>query len=151
MKRQPYTPWNTSKHAVLSVTNPLPPPALNCTYCGGIVDVYHRDEIENPPRNEWPWFYACADCGARVGMHPETDIPLGTLADARTRFARQDAKQAFHAYITQTKTHPKVAYSILALAMHIPVGQCHFGMFTIPMCDRAKACCEKLITQSANH
>ncbi len=46
----------------------------------------------NKCNEDWPWVYICEGCGSYVGMHPFTDIPLGTLADAATREARKECK-----------------------------------------------------------
>lgn len=43
----------------------------------------------------WPLAYECCSCCARVGCHPETDIPLGLLADRQTTAARSAVHAAF--------------------------------------------------------
>src|SRR5688572_15218640 len=41
------------------------------------------------------FFWVCHKCDARVGCHPNTDKPLGTLATISTRRARQATHSAF--------------------------------------------------------
>jgi hypothetical protein len=43
----------------------------------------------------WPWLYHCWSCSARVSIHPGTDIPMGSLADKKTRQARASAHRYF--------------------------------------------------------
>ncbi|MDE9488311.1 zinc-finger-containing protein, partial [Xenorhabdus bovienii] len=85
-------------------------------YCCGTVRTAHHQEIFERILNDsrWPWLYICNSCGARVGMHPGTDIPLGQLADCRTRFARRNSKQHFEAMRNALNMERTDAYRWLA-------------------------------------
>lgn len=105
-------------------------------HCGGVVKVKHHSEIYGKPYGDWPWMYVCenGNCRASVGMHPQTDLPLGTLADAQTRGARRAAKQAFlevHGHLDKSE-----AYALLANILGIPKRECHFGWFDKHQCRR---------------
>lgn len=134
------TPWNPSKKATKRVKNVLPTPE-QCNCCGrmGVV-IKSNDEIYRGRKyGKWPWVYICAgdieSCGAYVGMHPFTNIPLGTLADAKTREARKKCKVPF-LHLTG-KISRKEAYKKLAEKLGIETEECHFGWFDAVMCEKA--------------
>ena len=134
-KREPVTPWNPSRRAIKRVTNPLPSPT-ECQYCGGKVEVVKNSEIYGREYGEWPWAYLCRGCKAYVGMHPFTGIPLGTLADALTREARKQAKDAFNPLWQSGGMTRSEAYAWLAAQLGITAGACHVGWFDIATCER---------------
>lgn len=80
-------------HVVNRVTDRLPPPT-ECPCCGGSVSLVNNCRFYGGREYGWPLAYACR-CGARVGCHPKTTVPLGTLADADTMEARRQAHIAF--------------------------------------------------------
>lgn len=140
------TPQNPSRTAIARVSNPLSVPC-QCRYCAGKVDLVSNSAIYGREFGEWPWAYLCADCGAYVGLHPFTAIPLGTLADAPTRVARKAAKAAFNpiwqdAGSKERKRARTAAYVWLAGAMGISdVGACHIGWFDVAQCRRVVDVC----------
>lgn len=82
------------RKAVMRVTNAIPAPSI-CRFCSGVVRLVSNATFYGGKAFGWPLAYACSDCGARVGCHPNTDIPLGTLADRKTMLARRAAHAAF--------------------------------------------------------
>jgi hypothetical protein len=44
---------------------------------------------------KWPLALVCGDCGASVGCHIDTDVPMGKMAVASTRMLRHMAHLAF--------------------------------------------------------
>jgi len=80
--------------AVARVRDSLPVPS-HCRFCGAIVELVNNSKFYGGRELGWPFAYACCACGARVGCHPGTDIPLGTLADKATMRARRAAHAAF--------------------------------------------------------
>ena len=101
---------------------------------------------------DWPWMYICMNdaCGARVSMHPFTNIPLGTLADEDTRYARKAAKAKFHRFQQLSKISRSDAYSTLAERMGIPRRECHFGWFDEEMAWKAQRVLKGMIKDLAN-
>lgn len=146
----PVTPWSPSRRAVAKVANPLPVPDV-CRLCGAEVDAVKNDVIYNGQKyGKWPWVYLCRGCGAHVGMHPFTGIPLGTLALKPLREARKQAKAAFNvlwhggaAVMTRSQ-----AYAWLAgqLGIH-PVEACHIGWFEEPECKATVVAVRKYLEQ----
>ncbi len=138
------TPWNPSRRAIARVRNPLPAPTV-CPHCGAPVEIVNNAAIYGRSYGEWPWAYACdgADgdgCGAYVGMHPFTAIPLGTLADAPTRDARKKAKDAFNPLWQEKRMSRTAAYQWLAGSLGIAnVEECHIGWFDVETCNRVVA------------
>lgn len=145
------TPDTPSRRATKRVTNPLPAPT-KCPYCESKVSWVNNSEIYNGASfGEWPFAYRCSSngCGAYVGMHQFTNIPLGTLANEKLRTKRKQAKelfqplwQGFHA-VPYTR---KQAYRLLAEKMGIPWEECHFGWFSEEQADLAKEVCAKWVT-----
>lgn len=140
------TPWRPSKTASARVPDPLPAPTT-CRYCGGDVTILHHEQLYGRAHGDWLWVYHCSACVAYVGMHPFTSIPLGTLADHETRDARKATKSLF---IPLYKPGPRkrfenrgAAYAWLAETMRIPAAECHFGLFDVAECLRARAALEQ--------
>jgi len=133
------TPWNPSRRATARVTNPLPAP-VTCPHCGAAVKIVCNSEIYNGQQyGEWPWAYKCDGslCDAYVGMHPFTNIPLGTLATRPIREARKRAKAAFNPLWKSGDMSRNEAYAWLAEQLGIAnTDECHIGWFDVSMCIR---------------
>ncbi|OFS73859.1 hypothetical protein HMPREF3173_10260 [Pseudomonas sp. HMSC08G10] len=140
---------HVSRRALKRVKNPLPAPC-ECRYCGDQVDLVCNSEIYNGRSyGDWPYAYLCSGCYAYVGLHPDTDIPLGTLADSALRAVRNRCKAVFHKHITDTGMGRTQAYRWLAEQMKIDVGACHFGWFEQADCERAEAIVKLSAPQTA--
>lgn len=125
-----------SAAAVARVKESLPAPTT-CPHCAAAVKVVNNAEIYGKPYGDWPWAYLCTGCRAYVGMHPQTDIPLGTLATAAIRDARKRAKNLFNPLWQGGPMKRGQAYAWLARAMGIPKETCHFGWFDVQQCEKA--------------
>ncbi len=133
-----------SRKALKRVKSPMPIPET-CRYCGPKTQVFigHHEEVYGYGRSygDWPYVYLCENCGAYVGLHPATDLPLGTLANAELRQARKAHKPAFQAMMARLQLSRSEAYRLLADEMGIPIEHCHWGWFEIEDCERAGAIC----------
>lgn len=135
MSRDPVTPWNPSRVATARVKNPLPVPT-ECPHCGECCGIVNNAEIYGREYGTWPWAVLCSGCGAYVGLHPFTGIPLGTLATAPIRDARRRAKAAFNPLWEQCGMTRSGAYAWLADALGITnVEECHIGWFDVDRCN----------------
>lgn len=141
------TPLNPSKKATKRVKNPLPVPD-NCNCCrdwetgepsSDCIDLVENKDIYGRNYGEWPWAYLCDNCGAYVGLHPYTNIPLGTLADKPMREARKDCKPVFEKLHKTGLMSRSQAYQRLSEKLGIDKSECHFGWFDVDMCMSAKA------------
>lgn len=129
-----------SRRALARVKNPVPAPT-DCRYCGASVRLVNNSEIYGREFGDWPFAYFCSGCRAYVGLHPKTDIPLGTLADDELRKARNQCKKVFHAVMERSGLSRTRAYQWLADQMEIEVDHCHWGWFEVDQCKRAAAIC----------
>lgn len=139
-----------SRTSLKMVLNPLPVPE-SCSHCGPDSPVFlvNNEEIYGRSFGDWPFAYLCPNCERYVGLHPGTDIPLGTLADRSTRDARKKHKKVFHEMASAMKYTRRQAYQALADEMNIPVEQCHWGWFNEKQCEEAGNICNKIL-DSAN-
>lgn len=136
-----------SRRALRMVKDPAPKPVI-CPYCGSTVRLVNNEDIYGKPYGEWPYAYYCNDdnnifCDAYVGVHKNTDIPLGCLANGELRSFRKSAKTAFFHVIEVKKWTRNHAYRWLAEKMSIPKEECHFGMFDIERCRIAEELCKQ--------
>lgn len=87
--------------------------------------------------------WACEACDMRVGCHPGSTVPLGTLADKLTRTARSsvhsvlDARWSKFSSGVLRRLAREQNYARLASEMGLPQEQCHVGLFTLEQCNRA--------------
>ena len=120
-----------------------------CPYCGqtaekttGAVIYPHLQRLAGKV------MYRCQPCEAWVGSHEGTDKPLGRLANATLRKAKQDAHAAFDPIwqdlvangMSRSRARSQ-AYAWLADALAIPARECHIGLFDETMCRRVVAVC----------
>lgn len=93
--------------------------------------------------------YQCRPCDAWVGCHPDTETPLGRLANAELRRAKMAAHAAFDpiwkaqiaAEGCSKKKARNAAYGWLASALGIPRDDCHIGMMDVETCLRVVDVC----------
>lgn len=117
--------------------HPLPVPS-SCPHCHGNVEFVSHTKIYARAYGPWPWALLCLGCGAYVGLHPYTAIPLGTLATAPMREARKRAKSAFNP-LWEGEGAPmnrNGAYAWLANALQIDAEACHIGWLDVAGCER---------------
>lgn len=111
-----------------------------CRFCKGSVKLISNAEIYGREYG-WPLTYRCECCGARVGTHPGTDIPLGTLADETTQRARKAAHAAFDVlWKGKTAWHRSQAYK--ALAKELGIQSAHISWFDADLCNRVVRICQ---------
>ncbi|MBD2786342.1 hypothetical protein ID858_10310 [Xenorhabdus sp. DI] len=137
-----HTPWNPNPRSIQKVNDPFPIPT-HCRYCGRHVMIAHHLDVFKRihDNSRWPWLYHCWSCGARVSIHPGTDIPMGTLADRPTRIARISGHRHFENMREYRELERTDAYRWLARKLGISFRRCHFGWFDADMCERAKSFC----------
>lgn len=115
-----------------------------CHYCDGSVELVNNSKIYNGVSyGDWPYVYVCTECGASVGTHKNTHLPLGTLADKHTRDARILAKDSFNPLWISMGLKRMEAYQWLADEMSIPLSECHIGLFDVSQCLQTVQLCEK--------
>ena len=106
-----------------------------CRYCGSPVVYTSNAEIYGREYGEGKC-YLCRNCRAFVGVHPGTDIPLGTLANEELRRYRKTA----HFYFDQIWMQPLrittryKSYDWLSKQLGISKEYTHIGMFEKEEC-----------------
>lgn len=138
-------PFKVSKAAVKRVLNPLPPPTI-CPNCGGPVAMQSNSVVYRREYGQWPFLYRCQDtkCDSYVGLHPKTDIPLGTLANQETREWRKRAKAMLIPMWDEQGIEKSSVYKWLAKKMGITdVNHCHIGWFNIDQCKQVIQICSQ--------
>lgn len=140
-----------SRRALKRVKNPLPP-LVTCPTCGPNAPVFlvNNEEIYGREYGDWPYAYLCENCDSYVGLHPGTDLPLGTMADKETREARKRNKLAFFRMKDELGISRSEAYKRLAEGLSIPVSECHWSWFDAERCKQAGAVCREIIKQASN-
>lgn len=115
-----------------------------CRHCGGEVRLVENKILYGRNYGKWPYLYLCRNCSARVGVHPDTDKALGSLADSTTTKARKVHKEAFIQVTRQIfKGDRHAAYAWLAEALAIPAAWCHWGLFEVDRCEAAGRLCKQ--------
>lgn len=114
-----------------------------CNYCQKPAQLVGGDTIYPHRRDLYARkFYNCAPCGAWVGCHPGTTKPLGRLADAELRIAKQQAHAAFDPlWRSNVNMKRKDAYAWLAKQLGIERKRCHIGYFDVETCRRVVEIC----------
>lgn len=111
------------------------PPIHTCRFCQEAVQYLENAAIYGKNYGKWPWAYICTGCKAFVGTHPNSNIPLGTLADKATREARKSAHSAFdHIWRDGHMPSRGHAYEWLADKLGIPRAECHMAWFEVERC-----------------
>jgi len=130
---------HVSRRALARIDHALPAPT-ECRYCAGPVELVENSAIyRGRSFGPWPYAYWCEDCDAMVGLHPDTDLPLGTMADKALRTARQQGKAPFERIWRELRLKSRnKAYAWLADQLGIPVAECHFGLFDAERCQEAR-------------
>lgn len=139
LRARPPLPF-VSRRALARVKDRIEPPT-ECPFCGGRVELVTHERIYGRPYGSWPYAYACIRraCGAYVGLHPQTDLPLGTLADRATREARKAAKEPFLRIVRERFEGDRTAaYQWLSRLLGIEESACHFGLFSVEQCRMAE-------------
>ncbi|KAG1248752.1 hypothetical protein G6F63_014192 [Rhizopus arrhizus] len=133
---------HVSRRALARVRDRIEPPKA-CHCCDGPVKLTNNSEIYNGHSfGDWPFVYRCTQCQAYVGLHPDTDLPLGIMADRATVAARKEAKVDFQRLTAARFGYDRsAAYAWLAQALGIAKSICHFAMFTEDQAQRAGEVC----------
>lgn len=117
--------------------------STDCQYCGRPLVLTTGAEVY---RDKYPKlvdkpFWACWPCGAWVGCHPATELPLGTNAKKELRKARQIVHAAFDLlWQGNKKKAPQMtrseAYEWLRQTMGLDEETGHIAMMDEAQCNQ---------------
>jgi hypothetical protein len=118
-----------------------------CPYCERPAHLVTGETIYPHRRDLWQkWFWLCDPCKAYVGCHKEGTKPLGRLANAELRAAKQEAHAAFDPlwqFFPPREGERSRAYKWLADHLGISKRDCHIGEFDVETCRRVVAVCRQ--------
>lgn len=111
---------------------------VRCGYCDrpavlvGAEKIYpHRRDLLGRS------FWECEPCNAYVGCHPGGTQPLGRLANAALRKAKQRVHEKLDPLWKSGGMKRSAAYAMLASGLGIAKQNCHIGMFDLATCEAA--------------
>lgn len=118
-----------------------------CPDCQGKVTLHQRSD--HVYRRDYGPIWQCKECKAYVGCHKGTTEPLGRVADAGLRRAKNAAHKAFdplweRKIRTQGVAKKKArsaGYAWLAEQLGVHGDHCHIGMFDEAMCQKVVEVC----------
>lgn len=120
----------------------IAPSCAECPERGTLVmgtDIYpHRPDLHHKK------FYRCV-CGAYVGTHAESGLPLGTMAGPLTRMARQNAHAAFDPIWKEGYMKRGEAYARMEKILGT-LGTAHIGNLSCAMANKFAEAASKLYT-----
>lgn len=109
-----------------------------CPYCGRRAELIDSSAVYNG--ESYGKIYLCRPCWAYVGVHRNTYIPLGRLADKDLRRWKRCVHEVFDTLWVNEPNRRLArtnAYKWLADKMGLPVDEAHFGKFDIDQCKKA--------------
>ena len=113
-----------------------PPKPTQCRYCNGEVSYENNSELYGRSYGKWPYIYMCLRCKASVGTHPNSDTPLGTLADRTLKDWRMKSKDIFFKRTRELKMSRNRAYTYLQELMNQSPNEAHFGIYEVEDCAK---------------
>ncbi len=122
---------------------------IKCDYCGnearqvtGKTIYPHRSDLY---RLKF-WYCDNGHEPAYVGCHKNGSgiVPLGRLANAELRRAKNRAHAAFDPVWREGSMKRNQAYAWLALQLGISREECHIGMMDVEMCGRVVECVREM-------
>lgn len=113
----------------------------DCHYCASTVVLIEARKLFLMDAEPSPLVYFCTGCGARIGVHAGTKIPLGMIADAETRKARIEAHAAFDELWMSGKVGRFKGYAWLAHKLGIEHAICHIGWMDAELCKQVVEIC----------
>lgn len=118
-----------------------------CWYCGNPTKLVSSTAVYE---RDYGRIYLCEPCNAYVGVHENTTIGKGRVANAELRQGKMDAHRKFDK-IWKTKIRVEnctkkrardFAYRWLSQQMGLAFGQCHIGWMVIEECQRVIEICD---------
>ena len=123
-----------------------------CRYCHQPPLLLRFGDDGYPYKQEYGPIWVCTPCKAWVGCHPGTENPLGGLANAELRAAKQAAHAVFDPLwmrkIRKENCSKGVArragYKWLSEQLGIPYEKTHIGYMNLEQCRQVVEVCSNL-------
>ena len=120
-----------------------------CRYCQQPAALLRRGDAGYPYQCDYGPVWTCVPCKAWVGCHPGTENPLGGLANAELRAAKQEAHAAFdplwhrkmvNENCSKSKAR-RAGYRWLSEQLGIPYEKTHIGYMSLDECRKVVEVC----------
>jgi len=105
-----------------------------CPYCEQKPEWVNNKEIYGKSIGKSYMIYLCRKCDASVGCHRNTKIPLGTLADRKTREARKKAHEQVDMLWQSGRYTRDEVYKLMA--QWLGLKEVHIGSSDREMCKQ---------------
>lgn len=106
-----------------------------CPFCQGRIKYTSNSEIYGKEYGNGKC-YLCKKCDAYVGVHNNTNIALGIIANKKMRTLKKECHEIFDRLWINGKQRNQL-YHKLSKLMNIERKHCHFGHFDIPELEKA--------------
>ena len=125
--------------------------AMRCPYCGGKVIFRSADGIYN--ENKYgTMLYVCShypQCDSYVRASKNSNIPVGTMANAKLRRLRTEAHREFDQLYKTGRMDRNSAYKWLADLIGAPLSKAHIGLLGEYYCTEVIKQAKKLLDKAA--
>ena len=126
----------------------LSPPICCDTCASPNIKFVKNDAVYGKIYGKWPFMYHCTDCGASVGCHPNTNIPLGRMGDGETRRLRHKCHHYFDQLWRDGFMSRTYAYKWLAHTLSIAEDDCHISWLSKEQLEAAITAVQDYLTQN---
>lgn len=124
-----------------------------CPYCRRTAVLRRAEDIHGG--NAGPGnLYVCPgypQCDSYVGVHKDTTIPLGSLANAQLRQKRREAHVAFDRLWKSGNMSRDEAYRWLRGIFHLTPAKAHIARFSESMCNTLVMLCRMSMSTNRKH
>lgn len=120
---------------------------MRCPYCGSPVVYRTADGIYRENKNN-TMLYVCSNypkCDAYIKANPQTNKPMGTLANGQLRALRKRAHYYFDRLHEDGYMSRSDAYNWLADYIDMPLNMAHIGFLGEYYCNQVIERCKELI------
>ena len=120
-----------------------------CPYCRSPVELKHSSAVYRNGK-DYGMMYVCSQypkCDSYVGCHPNSSHPLGMLASAELRQARQRAHASFDRIWKAGLKSRTQAYKWLKRAMALEAYEAHIGQMNARECAHVVAVVEQFFVE----
>lgn len=107
-----------------------------CPYCGDQARYTSSTEVYNG--KDFGMLYLCVNypkCDSFVGVHGDSRVPLGRMADRKLRMWKKAAHSLIDPYWKSKRMRRGHVYGAIARIMDIPISEAHIGMFSVEQCQ----------------
>lgn len=122
---------------------------IRCQYCGAPAKK-QPDSVVHGGKARGVSLYICSrypECNSYVGVHANSGVPLGTLANPSLRHKRRRAHEVFDTLWRSGQMDRNAAYRWMQAVLGLGVAQAHIGRLSEEKCDALIAECEKLLSR----